>query len=538
MSNKILIFIIFLLALFLRIYNLSSVPVGFHQDEAANAYMGKFIILNGKDFYGNTWPIFYFDKWGDYPPVLPMYFSGLGSLIFGDNVFGARIVIAFFGALTVVSIFYLSLHIFKKESLALISAFFLAIMPWHIVFSRTSAEGILALFFFTTALAYYFSAKNKPKRSTLAFAFFLLSYLSYPSFRLIVPLSYLALVLIDKFEFKKFHKSTVAFTIFFFFLTFWISTTDWGGARLKQTSILNEITKNMDYYNQFIFDDKSILTARVFHNKLVFFVQDFLKQYLNYFSPTYLFMGENANPAWYRYPNSGLIYFYFGLVSFGLILANVKNKQLPLSPVVFIFIIFLLFATPVPAALTYEHAIHMHRSIGMILPLTLLFTIGLYFWIKIFSKHSKIFLGLSFLILAIEFINFTHNYFGHVSVYSSLHRSEANQYAALYIKENKNKYNSVQMFVTGWFPVYYLYHTSNYSKELIGKINKMYFPKIENVLFIPKDCPDQQDIDKLDKNSLILFSSICDPNLYTKVKQIDSIKSISGLGIFNVFVTM
>jgi len=75
-----LLFLTLLLSLFLRFYKLSEIPFGFHQDEVVNAYVGKFILKNGFDLYGNSWPIFYFDKWGDYPPVLPMYFSGFGSL--------------------------------------------------------------------------------------------------------------------------------------------------------------------------------------------------------------------------------------------------------------------------------------------------------------------------------------------------------------------------------------------------------------------------------------------------------------------------
>ena len=530
---RLLLFLIFLFALFLRIYRLSSIPAGFHQDEAANAYMGKFILLNGKDFYGNPWPIFYFDKWGDYPPVIPMYFAGFGSLVFGDNVFGARIIIALFGALTVVSLYYLARNIFKKKSLALFSAFLLAILPWHVVFSRTAAEGILALFFFTTGLAFYFSKKKSKLTVFLTFVSFLLSYLSYPSFRIIVPLTLLGLVFFEKFEAKGVKRTTVLFTLFFFLLTFWVSTTEWGRARFKQTSILKEVENRKDYYNQFIFDEKSVILARVFHNKLVILTQEFLKQYFSYFSPTYLFLAERANPAWYRFPNSGLIYIFQGVLFLSLLLGLIKRIKLPLKPGVFVFIIYLLLLTPFPAALTTEHAIHMHRSSGMILPLILLAIVGLYFWVK--AVPEKIFLIASFFILSVEFVNFSHNYFAHVSVYSSLHRSEANQYTALYIKEKRKNYDRVYMFITGWFPVYYLYHTSNYSSKLIGKIKRMYFPKIDNVQFIPKNCPDQSDIDKIEKGSLVIFSSICDPGIYRGLKLIHSIKNTSGLAMFNAF---
>jgi len=101
-----LIFLIFLLGFYLRFYKLDQIPFGFHQDEVVNAYIGKFIFKNGFDLYGNPWSIFYFDKWGDYPLVFPIYFNGLGSLIFGNTVFGARFFPALFGSLTILTIFF------------------------------------------------------------------------------------------------------------------------------------------------------------------------------------------------------------------------------------------------------------------------------------------------------------------------------------------------------------------------------------------------------------------------------------------------
>lgn len=528
-----LLFLIFFAALFLRVYKLSTVPAGFHQDEAANAYMGKFILVNGKDFYGNPWPVFYFDKWGDYPPVLPMYFTGLGSLLFGDNVFGARIIIAFFGALSVIPLYFLALSWFKDKFIALFSSFLLAILPWHIVFSRSAAEGVLSLFFLITALAFYFAGKKQRLFRILAFFNFLLSFLSYPSFRLIVPAVYFVILVLEKVERKKIRNFTLISFIFFITLTFWISTTDWGRARFQQTSIFNEIKSKEEYNNQFIYDEKSVFLARLFHNKGVILLQEFLKQYLSYFSPLYLLLGEGANPAWYRFPNSGLVYFSMAISFFGLFLVFYKKVKHSFKREGFVLVFFLLFLTPVPAALTIEHAIHMHRSIGMVLPVVLLSGFGVYFILK---ALPKVFSFVLLILLVVEFVNFYHNYFSHVSAYSSLHRSEANQYTALYLKENKDKYKDVYMFVTGWFPVYYLYHTSNYSPELIGKIKKMYFPKIDNISFIPKNCPDQEDLDKAKKGSLVVFSAICDPGVYRGVKKISSVKNTSGLDIFNIFV--
>lgn len=142
-----LLLIIVLLALLLRFYHLSSLPNSVHRDELINAYVGRYILQNGKDLYGNPWPIFYFNKFGDYPPILPMYIMGIATFFFGISEFAMRFPAALMGSLTIIPLYYIAKNIYKSNKIALLSALFLAILPWHIVLSRFSAEGILAVFF-------------------------------------------------------------------------------------------------------------------------------------------------------------------------------------------------------------------------------------------------------------------------------------------------------------------------------------------------------------------------------------------------------
>ena len=89
---------VFLLALFLRLYKLGSLPWGLYEEEVTNAYVGRFILQNGVDLYGNRFPLLYFDKFGDSPPVLPLYIAGLATYVFGFTEFGSRFSTAFIGA--------------------------------------------------------------------------------------------------------------------------------------------------------------------------------------------------------------------------------------------------------------------------------------------------------------------------------------------------------------------------------------------------------------------------------------------------------
>src|SRR3989344_9325958 len=115
-KGYIILLCILLLSIVLRTIALGSIPGVLQNDEIANTYGSRFILLHGIDLYANPFPLLYLDKFGDFPPVLPMYLSGLGTFLFGNNEFGARILIALFGAIIVLPAFSIGLSIFKNKS--------------------------------------------------------------------------------------------------------------------------------------------------------------------------------------------------------------------------------------------------------------------------------------------------------------------------------------------------------------------------------------------------------------------------------------
>ncbi len=520
--------LILILCFFLRFYRLGDIPSGFHQDEVVNSYVGKFILLNGKDLYGNLWPIFYFDKWGDYPPVLPMYFSGLGSLIFGDSVFGARAINAFVGSLTIISFYFLIFNLFQNSWLALVGSFLLAINPWHIAFSRTAAEGIFASFFYISGLALHFN-----KRKILLVKFFilinfLLAFLSYPSFRLIIPLTLLILLI---FNFQQ--KEKIPFYLIIYFLIFFIllvifSLSVWGKSRFTQTSIFNEITIKKDYFNQFIYNENSILIARLFNNKFVYLTRIFLTQFLIYFSPVYLFL-NGGNPPWFQIPNFGLFYLSQLILIIFYFFIKEDNKKIEK---IMKLVILLLLINVFPAGLTIENSPHMHRSLPMLFFIILISIIG---WKKFIKLCNNKFVLFFYIFLTIEFIYFTHNYFQHVSMFTAIGRSDGNQNMAIYLAENKNQYQRIYFFVSGWFPIYYLYFSSNYQPSLVGKIQKgMRMNYLDNIYFFNQDCPKKDQVEriKLEDKDLLIFSSTCQIEKKWMVKPIRSINNINKTPVY------
>ena len=178
--NKTIIvfFCILAIAFFLRFYKIESVPKAIHLDETVNGYVGRFILNNGVDLYGNRFPLLYFDKFGDYPPVIPMYIQSLGTYLFGFTELGSRSITALLGCLLLIPVFFIARMLFKDKRSALFTMLLVAIIPWQIVFSRTSAEGIMASFFYLIGLMLLFSFRKKNDAKLLFYSlpFFLFTF--------------------------------------------------------------------------------------------------------------------------------------------------------------------------------------------------------------------------------------------------------------------------------------------------------------------------------------------------------------------------
>lgn len=541
----IILTLIFLLALFLRIYRLDTVPSGFHQDEVVNSYVGKFILTNGTDLYGNRLPFLYFDKWGDFPPVLPMYFIGLGSLIFGNTVFGARIITAIFGTVTVLIIFFWAKKVFKDYLTALFSALTLAINPWHIAFSRVGAEGIIVIFFYSLALFFFnFGSQKKDFiKNVLASVLFFMTYFLYPGYRIIIPLTFIGLLTFNYFKNKRLSGWWIFCLLISTGLTLYIGITSWGQGRYNQTSIISYINSQKDYFNKFIFNENSVFVARLFNNKFIYIGREFMRQFFWYFSPVYLFV-DGGKPSWFSFPNSGLFYLSNLFLIVFLISYYLQIKKSDLLKNWLGLIFFLLLVSVIPAALTNELSPNMHRSLLMIIFVTLMVGAGFQIAKSVFLR-KRLFLGIFGAIILIEFIYFFHNYFQHVSLYTSIARSDGNKEAALYLKSEHNKYNKSYMFASGWFPIYYLYFSGNYHADLVGRIQKgMRMDNLDNISFVNRDCQYSQSetafsdfIDKKSEN-LIIFSSTCTPPADRRLAKIGEIKNGVNIPVYLVYKTI
>ena len=159
-NKRVLTFlVIIILAALLRLYNLNSVPLGFSEDEASTGYNAFSILKTAKDETGKFLPLT-FESFGDYKLPVPVYLTVPFIAVLGLNELAVRLVPALFGILTILLIFLLTQKLFKNQNVSLISAFLLAVSPWHVQLSRFGLAEILTMNLILIELVFLFSVSK------------------------------------------------------------------------------------------------------------------------------------------------------------------------------------------------------------------------------------------------------------------------------------------------------------------------------------------------------------------------------------------
>lgn len=491
-SDKTLLFI-FIISFILRVLYLGSAPYAFHIDEVVSGYIGRFILLNGRDIYGNIFPLFYFNSFGDYRTILPMYINGLSTFIFGVNMFAVRFPSALFGALAVFPVYAISTMLFGKKKFAYIPPLLLAILPWHIVLSRATSEGIFGLTLLLYGIEYLLESITTKSIRFLVISNVLLfiTYFTYPSFRLLVPAILLPIPL---FVGKNIRNRYVLSLVLFILCTVMIALTPYGRGRYRQTSLFQsqELAGRIYAKNVALSASEgsnNVFVARLFHNKVVGYAQEFTKQYLSYFSPGFLFT-EGGLPYRYTVPYVGLLYVSLGILLVGLLLPVAVKISEPLL----YYFLYLLFIAPLPSAITIEDVPNIHRAIFFLVPLVLFASIGLLKIVTVIKKSNSKSLFISFTILLVlgitaELIYFVHQYTVIAPSYKSYLRNDGYKELMAYIKSDDVRGKNIILPLHD-MPLYYLFSSNNFDKNLTGKFRSgIKISQIDNIQFIDNTCP-------------------------------------------------
>lgn len=441
--NLILLSAILILAIFLRVWHLSSAPPELFGDELDVGYQAYSILKTGRDLQDNFLPT-YFQSLAEFRAPLYIYSTVPFIATFGLNEWGVRLAAAFWGVLGVLAIYFLVKKLFSNDVLALTSALFLAISPWHLQYSRAGFEATLILLLLVAAVYFFLSGFEKSKVFIIsAFLFALMPY-TYSTGALFMPLFVLSLLFIFRKQIRKFKNDfnlKLAVGLFLVvlapFVLQFVSGTATSRFQNISVAVNPEITKNINLGRQI---DQS--EGAFFHNKPLSFLFESSRNYLWAFSPQFLF--SDGDPI-SRHSIGQMGEFYWVFLPFLLVGVYffLKGSDISIDKKLLIFSWLLL--APLPAALTYDGAGHATRLFLLLPPLIILGAFGAN---EIFRKpsESKIRFILACVVITVGLFNlitYLHRYYVHYPMESWRWWQTGYKEAIRFINENENDYDRI-----------------------------------------------------------------------------------------------
>lgn len=512
MNKKILLILLIILTIgvFLRFWKLIEYPVHLTIDEVAVGYNSYSILKTLKDEHGNFLPLA-FKSTGDWKPPVLVYFMVPSIAVFGLNEFGVRFPIALFGSLTVLIVFLLVKRLTKNDLISLLTSFSLAISPWHIHYSRASFEAVLALFFVILGVYFWLiGIKNNWRFLFASIASFILSSYTYHAERVFTPIFVFFLFLIYKNDILKHGKKIFLVLVFGFILSLplaLIMLGPQGQTRGMMTFLSNDIEISKDLHQP---GEEMSFLDKILDNNLLILGNFWLKRYLNYWDPHFLFF-KGMKLTLPSAPDSGIFYlfelpfFLIGLMIF------VFGKERVLGEKSKKLITLWLLLGPLPASLANNDQ-HTLRSLVTIPCPQILVALGIFWFfqkVKFFSLVKK------FLVFAIfggivgfNLIYYLTLYYIHHPIHFSEYYDYGYKELALYAWEHQKEYQKIIVdynfgsqgpYITGVPHLYMLFY-GKYDPALYQNRPDKNSNNFANFVFRPIYFPK----DRLEKNTLLI----------------------------------
>lgn len=375
LRNRIILLAVFILAVFLRFYQLDNTKHGFYLDEAAIGYNAYSILKTGKDEFGKSFPLL-FRSFTDFKAPLYIYLSIIPIKIFGLSIFSTRFISALSGSLSVIFVYLiLKLITKKKDYLPLLGALIFAISPWHVFYSRGAWESNLS--FLILLIGTYFCVTGYSTKRKVIFLLgailFVLSTYAYHAQRIVAPLilgSYLLyyrkwILIKNKFLIFGFISLTlVALPILA------ISLTSGGQSRAKSLSYFPEEALLPWQNNNLIQTNRGLVVVR-----------KWLALYTAYYTPRSLFSPDAVEKQRWLVDLATFYPWQFFFFILGLIGFVQKKEYENARPILLPWLLF----SPVAASFTGD-PFSTVRALPLVFPMSFLIAVGIFESIKYFKN--------------------------------------------------------------------------------------------------------------------------------------------------------
>lgn len=422
---KFVYFIIFSLIitlfLFTRLYKITEIPSSLYWDEASIGYNAYSVAETGRDEWGEAFPV-HFRSFGEFK--LPVYIYSVAFLtkIFGMSEYIVRLPAVFYSLGLLLVVNFIVLKLFKNKWLGILSMLFLTTSPWLFLFSRAGYEATAGIFFF--AISFYLLLISLDRRNFFIFSVIclIISFYSYNSFRIIAPISFLIFSFIYYQKHKQISKTKIYILVSFaiFAITLYpfyrLVKQDFGLSRLSAVQ------------------EKS--TAKIFTN------------YISHFTYNFLLKSGDTNPR-SHVPGSGQVWVSdLILVILGFFYILKKREKIYLL----IFIMFII--SFIPSAITKE-APHSLRSLASIVPISVMWTIGVNFFTVSQKRYSRtIIIGL-ILVTNFHFFKYFGNFLSKYNEQNVIHWQ--GQYKQIYTNYKNEIESANKVIITDEYAQPYIF---------------------------------------------------------------------------------
>ncbi len=471
--------IIFILGMLLRFYRLGEVPVGLHRDEAFLGYNAYSLLKTARDMSGDFLPLHL--RSFIYSPAGYSYFAIPFVSFFDLNAYSVRFPSALFGSLTILISFFLVKELFRenkyKKIIGLLTAFLLAISPWHINLSRTATENIVVVFFISLGVFFYliWARQNRRLLLLLSFLSFGATFLLYQAPRaflpIFIPLMIFSLT-IGKTDKKKLIQPLILFFVIILLPLFAILFSKDLSLRIKTVSILATGENQLVLDEQIREDGVSnigISASRAFHNKPIAYLSQFLRNYFAHFSFDFLF-SDDAVPPRYTVPNMGIIYIIElpFLVIGALNLLNQRKKKS-------IFLLAWILIAPIGSALAFDDVPNLQRTLIIFPALSIISANGFLVLFEMLKKQKWIIAGAFTVLIAAFFYSFAfylHQYYVHQVVHKPWNRHEGYERLVERVNNLLPNYNKAIITTSESAPAIFFLFYGKYDPLLFQKETK------------------------------------------------------------------
>lgn len=415
---------ILIFAVLVRFVWLDKVPSSLYYDEIDLGYQIRSYFQTGKDYRGELTPFFARSFNTDKTPV-PIWFSAIISIFFGSPEYQVRAGTALAGTLVVILAMLISFQITKSKIASFFTGAVFAFSPWLIHFSRLAFEAqfaLLFLFLFWAVINHWVDSKSQ-------IAFWLsavilgLSVYTYRTMSFLAPTLAVAVIAV---YYKNYLLVGIRRTLLWVLLVFivivpFIYSTTIGSkdqARITQISIFSDPEipiqiqrsrelESGDYQNGG-YGRQATLLSKIFHNKPLVYVQSFVSNALNNYSPAFLFTEGDPNGRHSAKKSGELLVIdcISLLIGSYFVFRNISKRK-------FILLFTLLLFGAVPSNLTLDGANHASRLITFAGPLLMVVSFGYFYFYQIASESrvGKIILLFTLLLWIFFQAQFLNKYF-------------------------------------------------------------------------------------------------------------------------------